>query len=208
MPQHRAKRFAAVVVILLGVALAQPTLLNARVATSAAIRRANVILDLSLPWADGTTWRLTGGPHSNTGVGKPWSSLDFAGPLAGHSYPVRAAAGGTVSRPCRNLVEIHHAGSWVTSYYHLAGIRVASGQHVRRGQTLGYTSTRAGCGGHATGPHVHFALKHRGRWVDLNGLRIGGWTVRDGKSQYLGCLVRGSVKRCFPAGRLHNFGPA
>ena len=161
----------------------------------------------ALPWSQGQVWRLTGGPHSNVGYGKPWSSLDFAGPVAGHSYPVRAAAAGTVVRPCANWVQIKHGNGWETSYYHLTHIAVNAGQTVQRGQLLGYTSTHAGCGGSATGPHVHFSIKHNGRYVDIGGMVFGGWTVRDGRSQYLGCLVRGSVKRCAPGGHLYNYGP-
>lgn len=159
-----------------------------------------------LPWSDGTIWRLTGGPHSNVGHGRPWSSLDFAGPVRGHSYPVRAAAAGTVVRPCANWVQIKHVNGWETSYYHLAHIAVRAGQYVQRGALLGYTSMQAGCGGSATGPHVHFSIKHNGHYVEISGFVLGGWTVRDGRSQYLGCLVRNGVRRCAPGGHLYNYG--
>jgi LasA protease len=160
----------------------------------------------SLPFATGTTWRLTGGPHSNTGMGRPWSSLDFAGPIPGVSYPVRAAAGGTVVRPCANWVQIMHTNGWETSYYHLAHITVRAGQHVDRGQILGWTSTYAGCGGSATGPHVHFSMKHNGSYVNIRGLVFGGWTVHEGATQYEGCLSRNGVWRCAFGGRIYNFG--
>lgn len=159
-----------------------------------------------LPWSDGLTWRLTGGPHSNTGRGKPWSSLDFAGPVSGVSYPVRAAAAGTVVRPCANWVQIRHGNGWETSYYHLTSIKVKAGQHVKRGQLLGYTSRQAGCGGSATGKHVHFSIKHNGKYVDIGGFVFGGWKVHDGSSQYLGCLTRNGVRKCAPGGRLYNYG--
>jgi len=161
---------------------------------------------LSLPWAVGQAWRLTGGPHSNSGAGRPWSSLDFAGPTAGRSLRVRAARGGVVLRPCRNLVQIRHSGGWETSYYHLAHITVRAGQHVKRGTPLGWTSTKAGCGGWATGPHVHFALKRYGRYVSIAGTAIGGWYVRAGRSPYLGCLVRRHRTHCAPSGRVKNAG--
>jgi len=161
-----------------------------------------------LPWKDGTTWRLTGGPHSNVGRGKPWSSLDFAGPVAGKSYPVVAAAAGTVVRPCANWVQIKHGNGWETSYYHLIGIKVRAGQYVKQGQLLGYTSTQAGCGGSATGPHVHFSIKHNGSYVDIGGFVFGGWTVHDGSSQYLGCMTRDGLKKCAPGGHLYNYGAA
>lgn len=160
----------------------------------------------ALPWAQGQAWRFTGGPHSNYGRGRPWSSLDFAGPVAGGAYRVVAAASGTVRRPCPNMVQIRHANGWSTSYYHLKNIRVRSGQKVRRGQVLGVTSTRAGCGGYATGAHAHFTIRRGGDPVNIRGLRIGGWTVREGTSAYVGCLVRDGTRRCTPGGRVRNFG--
>ncbi len=138
---------------------------------------------LSLPWTKGTDWRLTGGPHNNTGRrAHPWGSLDFAAPTPGTSAKVRAARSGIVRRPCGNLVEISHGGGWKTSYYHLKKITVRAGQRVERGTLLGYTSTRAGCGGYASGPHVHFSVMRNGSHVDLHGFTIGGWTVREGRS--------------------------
>lgn len=160
----------------------------------------------ALPWAVGSVGRLTGGPHSNSGQGRPWSSLDFAGPVAGVPYPVRAAAGGTVVRPCPNWVQIRHRDGWTTSYYHLAHITVEAGQHVDRGHMLGWTSTRAGCGGSATGPHVHFSLKHNGDYINIRGFVFGGWTVYEGSAPYEGCLVRGDDRRCAPGGKVYNFG--
>jgi len=160
----------------------------------------------SLPWSTGIAWRLTGGPHSNTGRGRPWSSLDFAGPVRGVSYPVRAVAGGIVVRPCANWVQIRHGNGWETSYYHLAHIRVSAGQYVPRGTVLGYTSMQAGCGGSATGAHVHFSIKHNGSYVNIRGFVFGGWTVHEGSTQYVGCLVHGDTRKCAPGGHLFNFG--
>ncbi len=162
--------------------------------------------DLALPWSHTETWRLTGGPHSHVGRGRPWSSLDFAGPLRGGAYRVTAAASGTIFRPCPNLVQVRHGDGWTTSYYHLKDVTVRSGQRVQRGQLLGFTSTRSGCGGSATGSHVHFTIMFRGDPVNVAGLRIGGWTVREGTSQYIGCVVRATERRCSPGGRVRNFG--
>ena len=162
---------------------------------------------LSLPWTAGTAWRLTGGPHNNYGKSAhPWSSLDFASPTTGASAKVRAARGGVVSRPCSNLIQIRHADGWMTLYYHVKGITVAAGQHVQRGQLLGYTSTRSGCGGYATGSHVHFAVLRNGSHVDLDGFSIGGWAVREGSAQYYGCLIRADKRKCAPSGYVKNTG--
>src|SRR3954447_11106151 len=184
MPQHRVARFRVVG----GVMRARLLVLMAALTLTAAVAQPIYASSygppkFSLPWSTGTAWRLTGGPHSNTGSGRPWSSLDFAGPVRGVSYPVRAAAGGVVVRPCANWVEIRHGNGWETSYYHLARIQVHAGQYVQRGTVLGFTSTRAGCGGSATGPHVHFSIKHNGDYVNVRGFVLGGWTAREGRRQ-------------------------
>jgi murein DD-endopeptidase MepM/ murein hydrolase activator NlpD len=162
---------------------------------------------LSLPWARGQTWRLTGGPHNfHGGQSRPWSSLDFAGPEPGVSVKVRAARDGVVVRPCANLVQIRHGDGWATSYYHLSHIAVKAGQTVSRGQFLGRTSNASGCGGMSSGPHVHFSLLKNGSFVNISGHTIGGWTVSDGAEAYDGCMVRNGDERCAPNGRIYNDG--
>lgn len=162
---------------------------------------------LSLPWTKGSAWRLTGGPHNHYGKSAhPWSSLDFAAPTSGTSAKVRAARDGVVSRPCKNFVKVRHDGGWTTAYYHLKSITVRAGQRVARGDLLGYTSAQSGCGGSASGSHVHFALLRDGSHVNLDGMSIGGWNVREGKGQYYGCLVRADKRRCAPSGRVENTG--
>jgi len=176
-------------------------------ATTTAVAAGAGSTSLSLPWTDGDTWRMTGGPHSYDGRKRsPWSSIDFAGPKPGVSYKVRAAGPGVVVRPCSNLVQVRHSGGWATSYYHLSYIAVRAGQSVARGALLGYTSTSARCGGLATGPHVHFTLLRYGTPVDISGHTIGGWTVRDGSGQYYGCLIKGGTRKCAPNGSIYNNG--
>jgi LasA protease len=176
-------------------------------ATTVSTSSGNGSAQLSLPWAKGQTWRLTGGPHNfNGGKSRPWSSLDFAGPEPGVSVKVRAARGGIVVRPCRNLVQVRHGDGWTTSYYHLKNIAVKAGQSVKRGQVLGYTSNASGCGGSSTGPHVHFSLLKSGSYVNIRGHTIGGWTVKEGSKPYEGCMVKNGVRRCAPNGRIYNDG--
>lgn len=233
MPQHWVGRTAVAVAIALAAATAQPSGSSAapgsatgslgqplavsstvsfavegsQMLSALSLAAASDSAALSLPWTKGTAWRLTGGPHNYSGNrAHPWSSLDFAAPTSGTSAKVRAARGGVVMRPCGNLVQIKHDGGWTTAYYHLAYIRVKAGQRVDRGQLLGYTSTRAGCGGYATGSHVHFALLRYGSHVNLDGMSIGGWKVREGKDQYYGCLVRPDKYKCAPSGRVENTG--
>src|SRR6188472_3467663 len=124
-PMMRFRSFVLVAAAALLLTVVQPSLASAGSGGSGAPK-------LSLPWSDGVSWRLTGGPHSNVGRGRPWSSLDFAGPIAGRSYPVAAAASGYVVRPCANWVQIRHGNGWETSYYHLIHIDVRAGQYVKQ----------------------------------------------------------------------------
>jgi len=206
VPQHSVRRRAAVL-LALALAIVQISAAHALAPPAdAGTAFFSSAPRFSLPWAEGSTWRLTGGPHSHYGRGRPWSSLDFAGPLVGGAYRVTAVAPGTVYRPCPNMVGIKHGNGWATSYYHLKDIRVRVGQRVARGQLLGFTSTRSGCGGSATGTHVHFTILYRGDPVNVRGMRIGGWTVREGTEQYAGCLVRDGTWRCAPGAKVRNFG--
>lgn len=207
MPQHRIGRSAprskwlsaVMLVATLVVAGAQPS-------ASAAATVGDGSALLSLPWSSGEIWRLTGGPHNDSGANaRPWSALDFQ-PMDGKAGKVRAARAGIASRPCPNLVILHHADGWTTSYYHVSNVAVKAGDWVERGQLLGYTSTQSGCGGYATGPHVHFAVMHNKAYVNVRGMAIGGWTVREGDAQYEGCLVKADLRRCAYSGQVYNSG--
>ncbi len=214
MPQHwvgrvfRSQRWLAALCLAVAATVLVQPIQTARAASTqvalAAIGDGSA--RLSLPWTKGETWRLTGGPHPETsGKKHPWSALDLQ-PKSGKPGKVRAARGGIVSRPCPNMVEVRHKGGWTTVYYHLRHIPVRDGQFVKRGTLLGWTSTRSGCGGFASGPHLHFSLKWHGTFINLRGNAIGGWTVREGNVPYAGCLVRNGQRRCAPRGLLGNAG--
>jgi len=104
---------------------------------------------------------------------KPHNGVDYA---ASTGTPVWAAADGTVvwageRGPNGNLVGLRHADGFDSYYAHLSrierGIRV--GATVRQRQVIGAVGTT----GRSTGPHLHFGLQRRGRFVDparyLNG---------------------------------------
>ena len=214
MPQHWVERvfrsptwLVAVCLAVAATVLVQPTETAHAATTEVALAAVgDGSAQLSLPWTQGETWRLTGGPHPETnGKKHPWSALDLQ-PKSGQPGKVRAARGGIVNRPCPNMVEIRHQGGWTSVYYHLKNISVRDGQKVKRGALLGWTSTRSGCGGFATGPHLHFSLQWHGEFVNLRGNAIGGWTVREGNAPYAGCLVRNGHHRCAPSGLLGNLG--
>jgi hypothetical protein len=136
----------------------------------------------SLPWATGETQYLTGGPH-----GSVLDGIDFSGGSGG----VRAAREGTAYVVCPNKILIRHDdGVWSTGYYHIANIAVANGQRVTRGQYLGAQSAQSGCGGSATGAHLHFWTEKSAKPVGISNQDIGGWTVSYSGSAYNGCMTR------------------
>ena len=53
------------------------------------------------------------------------------------------------------LVIVQHANSFSTRYGHLSGFAVMPGQHIRRGDIIGYV----GLSGRSTGPHLHYEVR-------------------------------------------------
>src|SRR5579864_7648554 len=52
-------------------------------------------------------------------------------------------------------IVLDHGHGIATRYGHLSGFAVASGQHVRRGDVIGYV----GLSGRSTGPHLHYEVR-------------------------------------------------
>ncbi len=82
--------------------------------------------------------------------------------------PVYATGEGTVSIAERqrsgygNMVMINHGYGYMTRYAHLKDIAVERGQHVRRGDLVGWV----GRTGKATGPHLHYEVSQKSRQVN------------------------------------------
>jgi murein DD-endopeptidase MepM/ murein hydrolase activator NlpD len=77
---------------------------------------------------------------------------------------VLAPANGTVITSARNgnygnFIEIEHGFGITTRYGHLSRFAVAAGQHVRRGDVIGYV----GSTGRSTSPHLHYEIWMSGR---------------------------------------------
>lgn len=92
--------------------------------------------------------------------------IDFALPTGEEIY---AAQAGEVVRAGRNrasgnYVVIRHANGLETYYNHMAHLAddIEPGVHVKNGQVIGYI----GCTGYCTKPHLHFAVKKQGRFVN------------------------------------------
>ncbi len=91
------------------------------------------------------------------GEGKFHSGLDIDAP---YGTPVHAAGDGDVSDASMGAgygreVVIDHGHDLLTVYGHLSAIAVLPGQHVNRGQIIGYV----GQSGRATGPHLHYEVR-------------------------------------------------
>lgn len=95
---------------------------------------------MNLPWRSGVYW-YSGGAHSNTGSGYPYSSLDFydnSGGWGGNNTPyVQAAHSGTVTRYSSCNVRVTHSSGYATNYYHMSNLSVSSGDYVSSGMNIG-----------------------------------------------------------------------
>jgi len=104
-------------------------------------------------------------PHFHSGI-------DISAPKY---RPVRAAGAGTVifegpnpydAYPKAWIVIVAHSSALVTWYAHLDNgshtIPVRAGQHVSKGQVIGYN----GMTGRTTGPHLHWMVEYNGNFVN------------------------------------------
>ncbi len=106
----------------------------------------------------------------------PHYGVDYGAPVG---TPVHATADGVVVWVGRKggggkMITIRHPNGYETSYLHLSryakGIR--RGRRVRQGEVIGYV----GQTGLATGPHLDYRIKHKGRWI--NPLRMASPPAR------------------------------
>jgi murein DD-endopeptidase MepM/ murein hydrolase activator NlpD len=125
-----------------------------------------------LPWADGRSAVISqapGGPLTTHNAADSEFAVDFSMP---EHTPVVAARDGTVIATesgnlfgskdrslltMANYVRIVHEDGTIATYAHLSpgGVKVAPGQRVRAGSTIG----ASGATGFASGPHLHFAVQ-------------------------------------------------
>ncbi|MCL1813372.1 MAG: M23 family metallopeptidase [Treponema sp.] len=94
---------------------------------------------------------FTGAPHMHTGI-------DLSTYRSGD--PIAATADGQVAytgyEPSGfgNYIIIRHQHGFYTRYAHLLSMRVAMGQQVKQGETIGYIGNT----GRSTGPHLHYEV--------------------------------------------------
>jgi murein DD-endopeptidase MepM/ murein hydrolase activator NlpD len=164
---------------------------------------------LTLPWAKGGRFYLTGGPHPAFADGSAWAAVDFGPPdVLGNCFysatPNTAAADGVIAlaRAGEVLLDLDGDGyaqtGWVLLYLHTAldaDQPVQVGQAVRAGDVIGYASCE---GGLANSSHLHLARRYNGEWLDAAGpvpFNLGGWVFQPTLVPYFGAIVNNGETR-------------
>lgn len=108
---------------------------------------------------------------------QPHNGIDFAGSTG---TPVYSVAAGKItfaanSGACGNMIQITHDNGLISAYCHLSRFAqgVSAGDAVQGHELVGYV----GRTGRVTGPHLHFAVKKNGAFIDPMSLKIGGFRV-------------------------------
>lgn len=120
--------------------------------------------DLLRPVSGAVTSSFGRRRHPVLGYTRMHSGVDFR---ASYGTPIYAVTDGTVTYSGRhgghgNYVKIRHSGGLSSGYAHMSRIASSNGQHVRRGQIIGYV----GSTGLSTGPHLHYELFRGGRAIN------------------------------------------
>ena len=102
--------------------------------------------------------------HPVLGGMRAHKGIDLAAPIG---TPVYATADGTVERAdwfssYGLYVAIEHGNELETRYAHMSRLAVAAGEHVRKGEVIGYVGTT----GRSTGPHLHYEVRVSGQAVN------------------------------------------
>jgi murein DD-endopeptidase MepM/ murein hydrolase activator NlpD len=108
--------------------------------------------------------------HPVLGFVRAHQGVDYGAPTG---TPVWSVGDGVVSlagwmNGCGNTVAVRHANGLESIYCHLSRIDVRAGARVLQKQVVG----RVGMTGLATGPHLHFAVKRAGEFLNPLGLKV------------------------------------
>jgi murein DD-endopeptidase MepM/ murein hydrolase activator NlpD len=102
--------------------------------------------------------------HPLLGYRKQHEGVDYGAPTG---TPVWSVADGQVREAgwkgnCGKAVVVQHRNGLETVYCHLSAVAVSSGKPVSQKQVIGYVGTT----GRSTGPHLHFAVRRGGQFVN------------------------------------------
>ncbi len=110
--------------------------------------------------------------HPLSGVMKPHTGIDWAGPIG---TPIMAAGNGTIEVAGReggygNYVRIRHANGYKTAYGHMVRFAegVSKGAKVRQGQVIGYIGNT----GFSTGAHLHYEVSVNNKFTNPLSIKV------------------------------------
>jgi murein DD-endopeptidase MepM/ murein hydrolase activator NlpD len=108
--------------------------------------------------------------HPVLGYTRAHEGIDYRAPTG---TPVRAVGDGSVrlagwNAGCGKTVILRHRNGYETVYCHLSGIAVSAGKVVAQKDVVGWV----GATGLSTGPHLHYAVRHGGRYVNPLQLKV------------------------------------
>lgn len=134
---------------------------------------------MSWPVAGRVTSGFGSRRHPILGYRRMHAGMDFGAP---HGAPIYAVSDGVVQMAGYNggygrFVKLRHDGGLGTGYGHMSRIAVSNGQHVRRGQVIGYV----GSSGLSTGPHLHFETYRGGVAVNPQSVRFTTRAALEGR---------------------------
>jgi murein DD-endopeptidase MepM/ murein hydrolase activator NlpD len=98
-------------------------------------------------------------------VRKMHTGIDFAAPIG---TPIYATADGVIDvlsvqfSGYGKMIEVDHGFGYRTRYAHMHGFAVKKGQHVKRGELIGYV----GDTGLSTAPHLHYEVMMNGTQIN------------------------------------------
>ena len=103
--------------------------------------------------------------HPIYGTRKMHNGVDMA---AAQGTPIYAAKSGKVTTTSFQAggagyyVSINHGDGFSSIYMHMTHYIVSPGQYVNAGQVIGYVGSTGG----STGPHLHFGISYKGKYVN------------------------------------------
>ena len=103
--------------------------------------------------------------HPIHGTRKMHNGVDMA---AAQGTPIYAAKSGKVTTSSFQAggagyyVSINHGDGFSSIYMHMTHYIVSPGQYVNAGQVIGYVGSTGG----STGPHLHFGISYKGKYVN------------------------------------------
>jgi murein DD-endopeptidase MepM/ murein hydrolase activator NlpD len=108
--------------------------------------------------------------HPVLGYNRAHEGVDYGAPPG---TPIWAVGDGQVRLAgwhggCGKTVILRHRNGYETVYCHLAGFAVSAGKPVSQKQVIGYV----GATGLATGPHLHYAVKRGGHFMNPLQLKV------------------------------------